>query len=341
MSSERNEIRAAFLIDDLNTTAKRSKETLLKTFLAASRENSAVDIENIHFLVSSLFFKEQLESFSDKQIKVSSVRKAVLKMRAKKSGGVSIETLKTLYEREDDHPEEADKLESLRESYMKGLYPGVNTWGELLFLRILFLNGKTIVPDYFGFIASETVPILKSISEMNRYGYFTTQSQPGTCKEFRNIQNPSLKGTEKQRAFVDGFMEEALARRFSEEMFGLGYNVVAHVVSSDLEKAQMNAIPLKLFADGQLIDDPESLQYCVTNSNFDGEPYECETGFPFSEYSFDGFFWVYTQYLNRSLLRKLDEKLAFVSIAETKWCRTGKLFEDANKVLKKHSKPIM
>jgi len=63
-------------------------------------------------------------------------------------------------------------------------------------------------PGYFGEPAEETIPLVEFLASVNRAGFYTTNSQPGE----------PIKDWSGQRACVEGFCQEQLAKKISSAL---------------------------------------------------------------------------------------------------------------------------
>ncbi len=96
--------------------------------------------------------------------------------------------------------------ESLTEAEAKEAWKSAKTFEQLCELTAKFIEGTSPFSPEYGTcgIDEETEPLKTYLAALNRAGLMTTTSQPG-------FDSPEWK----QRAFVDGFAQEATAKRIA------------------------------------------------------------------------------------------------------------------------------
>ncbi len=103
-------------------------------------------------------------------------------------------------------PKFADKCMGRSEAVWKH----VQTWPEALFLMVKFLSGDIFSnPFHLRPIDDETIPLLGTLRQINKYGLMTNEGQPGICVIEDGWE-------QEQRAYMSGLMKKDIAYNFAK-----------------------------------------------------------------------------------------------------------------------------
>lgn len=114
----------------------------------------------------------------------------------------------------DDFLTEKGALNSLKNRHIR-LFMKVQNFHDLIELNILFLKGVlTWTPYHLGRIMPETFPLVKSLCEMHKKGFLSTDGQPGN-KKIRKCGSVFSQ----DRGYVSGYMmSNARTLKFVERL---------------------------------------------------------------------------------------------------------------------------
>jgi hypothetical protein len=109
------------------------------------------------------------------------------------------------------------------ESDSQAAWHSARTLRDLGQLTGRWLEGRLAdIPGYAASPAAETLPLVPVLAVVNRAGYVTNGSQPGTA-------GPGFDGARwEQRAAVEGFADPALTARIVDAAWRNGLAVIAH-----------------------------------------------------------------------------------------------------------------
>lgn len=105
------------------------------------------------------------------------------------------------------------------------IYERVKTYQDLIETNIAFLNGEIKrTPYHDGSIEEETHKILDNLVKINKFGFFTTNSQPSLCEYRKYIPKLNYYIDVEQKSYISGFM-------FREEF----YNLLSFIENNSLQ----------------------------------------------------------------------------------------------------------
>jgi hypothetical protein len=121
-----------------------------------------------------------------------------------------------------------NEINRVMAAHVLPVWSNIQTYGDLIKVNLLFLNGKLkMTPYHLGPIDPETFPFLTKLRKINKMGFVTVNSQPGTCKEFDSTEETYLK---EQRAFLQGFFSRKFTPVLIRELFRVQPNNLVIVV---------------------------------------------------------------------------------------------------------------
>lgn len=194
------------------------------------------------------------------------------------------------------------------------LYFNSTTADDILALNIANLKGITEwTPNYIGAIEEETIPLLHDIVELNMYGFFSSQSQPGMDDV---ILEPF--SVAQQRSFISGFFKKQKNLTLALVEF-MSQQTEYYFCFIDVDGKGFSNMPFAAEPNETLFGKPSSRKiYSLTRAKTSpDEPWDNETAI---SNEFKKLARVFNIFVNYPVLQDLlDDNYFYLTFASKEW----------------------